>query len=703
MEGADQDFPLPRLAPHLKLARAPDAGGEPFWTLHDPASNAYFKIDWVAFECLSRFHQFRSAAELKAAVERETTLEITIRQIEDIVAFLQQSGLVLLRDQKVIKRAKPIQKWWKTLLHTYLYIPVPLFKPQAFLERAYPKIAFLFRSWFVQSVLAFLALMVLWTLPRLDEFFHTFNAFFSIEGIVATLVVFAFVKIVHEWAHAFAAVRYGVQVPHMGVAFIIMYPVLYTETTGSWALSSRRARFHIAVAGIVAELCLAAVALGLWHILPAGGLGQSVCFLVVCVSLVSSLVVNLNPLMRFDGYYMLSDVTGFDNLQSRSCNFARYALRETLFDLQDSPPESLPQRDQRFLTLFGFALLTYRFFLFLGIALLVYHLFFQPLGFFLMMVELMWFIGMPVWSELKIWYQRRADILARRRSLVPAISLALLVLVLVVPWKSTMMLPAVAHASEHRVLYAPAPSEIVMLSVNDGQKVKAGDVLVSLRAPDLEFKLRKAEQDVRMLETLRRRAQSNPVADSNPALSEAVLEKARVQLHTLKDQQARLEIKAPFDGIVRDLNPAIQAGRFIGVNEAMLTLINPESGTMVTAFAVETVRNGIEDGATAEFLSMDRQTTLSGLSLSRVSDGGQTSLDWPELSSLYGGPVAADEGPDGALVSRRALYRVEATGTEAMEPMARTGYLKVSTPPQSIIFNFFRWLGGLIRQEAALG
>src|SRR5262249_7464436 len=148
---------------------------------------------------------------------------------------------------------------------------------------------------------------------------------------------------------------------------------LYTETTGSWALSSRRARFQIGMAGIFAELCLAGFFLLLWHLSPAGSLLQALSFLVVSISLIGSLLINLNPFMRFDGYYLLSDAMEFDNLQSRSCNFARHALRKFLFGWNDPPPENLPSHDQKFLIGFGFGLITYRFFLFMGIAILVYH------------------------------------------------------------------------------------------------------------------------------------------------------------------------------------------------------------------------------------------------------------------------------------------------------------------------------------------
>lgn len=696
------DFALPALAPHLKLTRAPDAKGEPSWTLHNPIANTYFKLDWVSFECLARFPSHRTAQSLKDAVESETTLALTLEDIASVVTFLQKNALLSLKDQTTNYRPPVARPLWKKILHGYLYITIPLFKPQAFLEKFYPAISPLFSRTFLTVMMAFFAVMVVLTLPRLDEFLHTFTNLFSIEGGIAVLLVFSFVKIVHEFAHAFTAVRYGVSVPHMGVAFIVMYPVLYTETTGSWQLSSRRARFHIGMAGVMAELCLAGIFLALWNIAPAGGMLQSLSFLVVAVSLVSSLLVNINPLMRFDGYYMFSDVTGFDNLQSRSCSFARHSLREFLFGLKDPAPEEIPAKDARFLTIFGFCLLIYRFFLFLGIALLVYHLFFQPLGLFLMMVELVWFIGLPIWSELKIWHQKRASIMARKRGVVPAAVIFLVLLLLVLPWKSTISLPAILHATGHQVLYPPAPAKIVSLSVAGGSMVKKDDVLAVLESPDLETKLLEARQELSKLETLRRRGQSNPALLANTALSEEAIEKARLKVAGLEAQTRRLTITAPFDGTVRDLNPEIQTGRFIAVTEPLFTIIDPATST-ITAYADENSRDKIATGSTAEFISDDRYLSLKNLALGHVSATGDSALPWPELASLHGGPIAADDAGEGRIVPRRALYEVRAAASAPAPSQIERGFLKISSAPSSIFMSWIKGLASTVRREAGLG
>lgn len=697
MEG-DGDFPLPSLAPHLKLSRAPDDKGEPSYTLHNPSSNSYFKIDWIAFECISRIPLYKTATELKNAIEAETTLKIGKEQIKDIVSFLSKSGLLSLSDQTIAFQGNKSIPIWKKILHQYLFFSIPLFKPQSFLEKTYPRIAWMFNPLFVKSCILFLCAMILMTLSRVDEFFYTFADLFSVQGAIAALLTFAFIKIVHEFAHAYTAVRHGVKVPHMGVAVMLMYPVLYTETTGSWALSSRRARFQIGMAGICAELCLAGFFLLLWHTATPGSLVQSLSFLVVAISLIGSLLINLNPFMRFDGYYMLSDATGFDNLQTRSCNFARHTLRRALFGWNDPAPEDLPDHDKKFLVWFGFGLLIYRLFLFTGIALLVYHLFFQPLGFILMMVELAWFIFLPIWSEIKVWWKNRRRILSAPRALVPAAALLLLLLAFFVPWRTNIILPAIVHAKLQETVYPPSPSRIVALHIAEGMTVEEGDILAELDSPELDFQIKKSRQDLNRLETLKRRGQNMVQTLQNNELSDAAIEKARIKLKGYEDQARRLVITAPFTGIVRDLGAEITEGRYVAPRDALFTLVDPQSAA-VSAYATEEEREKISTAETALFFSEYRTLNMPQLTLTHIAETGSTDIPWPELASVYGGPIAADRNDNGELSGRRALYEIVAQSPDAVPHRTERGYLRVEAPASSLFFICFNKVMTLLRRE----
>jgi len=339
------------------------------------------------------------------------------------------NGLLEGKSQQNIQAAE--KSLWNKMAHGYLYFTFPILKLENFLRRTSPLIKPLLSKPFHYAMMILLAIGIVMTLPRIDEFFGSFIQIFTLEGMILSAVILTAIKIMHEFAHGYVATINGVAVPHMGIAFIVLYPIFYTEATGAWRLTDRRARMAIGLAGVRFEIYLAAFAMIAWHfVMP--GLPQMMCFTIVAISLLGSLLINLNPLMRFDGYYVLSDYLNIENLHAVALDYARYHLRGFVLGLNDVKPHDYPNDTARTLTIFGYAIIIYRFFLFLGIAVLVYAVFLKPLGLIAMILELAWFIAMPVWKELKIWWERRDEFMSNKRFYVSGgfvlIGLALLIL-----------------------------------------------------------------------------------------------------------------------------------------------------------------------------------------------------------------------------------------------------------------------------------
>ena len=296
-------------------------------------------------------------------------------------------------------------------------------------------------------------------LRQWDAFQSTFLHFFSLEGVLFYAVTLALVKSAHELGHALVAKWQGCRVASMGVAFLVLFPVLYTDTTDAWRLQSRTKRLRIVTAGVRVELCLALLATFLWNFLPDGPL-RSAAFFVATTSWVTSLLVNISPFLRFDGYYAFSDWLGIENLQSRAFALGRWSLRRILFGLDDPLPEPLPRRRCRIMIIYAWCTWLYRFFLFLGIALIVYQLFFKLLGIVLFLVEILWFIVFPMTKELKVWFQRRQDFRASPARILSWLALAGLFLVALLPLPQKVHLPAVLKATQYSEIFPPLPARI---------------------------------------------------------------------------------------------------------------------------------------------------------------------------------------------------------------------------------------------------
>lgn len=709
MIGLDE-IHVPKLRQDIQLLEGPtEPDGAPTWTLHDPSANKFYKIGWLEFECLVRFGKCRTAKELLASVARETTLRADEDTIKHLINFLMAHNLLRANDPGMLaylekeneRRRQPL---WKRILHGYLYFTIPLFRPQRFLEKTFPYIRFLFSGNFFSVMLALLGYGIFLTLQRWDEFLHTFMSYLDLEGIALMVITTIFVKIIHEMSHAYTATKYGVPVPTIGVALMVLYPVLYTETTSIWRLSSRTQRMHIAAAGVMGETVLASIALILWHILPPG-LGQSVAFIVAAVSMLASLIMNLNPLMRFDGYYLFSDLTGFDNLQDRSFNFAKWRLRRILWGWNDPPPETLVPERQHFLEIFGFSTLIYRFFLFLGIAVMVYYLFPKPLGLVLMLIEILFFIALPIWKEMLIWKEGFGKISSSMHGKLAFFVGFLLILSLFVPWQHSIAVPAMLHAQTYKNLYPPVPARIEKIAVNASKTVTSGEALFILSSPELDYDIDIAHQKLTLAENVRDREQASRELSNKRLTIQQEIDTVKKQLEGLLEQRELLTVRADFSGKIRDMNPYLHEGLWVNPSEQLALLIEPEKN-ILTGYVREQDIARVRENTQGYFYPETDLTKRYPVTVSQIEKTDTNNIFWQELSSVYGGPIPADSGPNRQPIARYTLYSVKfalETVNEITPPgLATRGVIRLEADPTSPAKSLIKHTISLFLRESGL-
>ena len=338
-----EDFAVPPIREDVDIYPGPKTfEGAPTWTLFDKTQNRFVRIGWMEFELLKRWHE-GTAQKIIERVNKETTLSLNTDDVNNLMFFLIQNNFVTVagaeaRDHFMHYVDVRKQSLLTVILKKYLFFYIPLIHPSRFLEKTLPLVRFVFNKYFFifMGILLFLSLTLL--MRQWDEFLHTFPYFFSFEGFLIYAAGIIFAKILHELGHAYTATYYGLKVPTMGVAFLVMWPVLYTDATDAWRLTSKKKRLLVGSAGMITELMLAITASLLWSFLPDGPL-RSVTFIFATVTWVITLVVNLSPFMRFDGYFLLSDFLGIENLHARSFAMAKWRLREWLFNYGEHPPE----------------------------------------------------------------------------------------------------------------------------------------------------------------------------------------------------------------------------------------------------------------------------------------------------------------------------------------------------------------------------
>lgn len=708
LPGQSRPQPLPALRRTLRLHPGPRSrDGSPTWTLEDHARSRFYRIGWAEAEILARW-ELGSADAVATVINRETTLTLTKEDVEGFVQFLRNVQLVEVEGEKAIadlrRRAEAGKggSWASWLLSNYLSIRIPLLRPDAFLTRTYPLVARFFGRGFALATVLAAQLGLYLAARQWDTFVHTFLHFFSLEGAALAAVTLSLTKVLHEFGHAYTCKRYGCRVPTMGVAFLVLWPVLYTDASGAWRLTQRRQRLAIGAAGMGVELCLAAWATLAWSFLPDGML-RSAAFMLASTTWILTLAVNLNPLMRFDGYFLFSDLIDVPNLQERAFELARWRLRETLFGFGDTPPEHFEPWLRRVLLGYAFATWVYRFFLFLGIALLVYHFAFKLLGLLLFAVEIVHFILRPIWGELRHWHQRRKDYRMNRNTLISASVLLALLLLAALPWRGHVEAPALLRAEQQALLLTPVGARLQAIEVEPGQSVAAGQIVLRLQAPDLEHELTSLEREIELL----RRQSSLQLRAAEDAARQAVaqreLQVALERRDALRQRLAQLQVRTPFAGVLADLAQPLQEGEWLPAGEWLGTVAGTD-GELIEAFVGESDRERLQLGGGAWFLPEDPGRPSRPLV---IEDIGQTAVrkltSAPELASVYQGSIASQLDEQRVPVPEQALYRVllrpQDGGTAV--PQTLRGTASITAEARSPLLQAWRWTMAVLIRESA--
>ncbi|ANQ85746.1 HlyD domain-containing protein [Azoarcus olearius] len=671
---------LPVLREELALLPGPAlADGQPSWTLHDPVRGRFFSIDWPTFEILQRW-SFDDPASIAASIAADTTLQLQADDVLEVVRFLSDNQLVrpsgadsARRMTKSLARAEGGTLKW--LLHHYLFFRVPLLRPDAWLTRWMPFAEHFYSRGFLLLTLAAFVLGAWQVARQWDGFVGSLVDTFTWSGLAAYGVALIAVKFLHELGHAFTAKRHGCRVPAMGVAFLVMWPVAYTDTNETWRLTRRGQRLQVAAAGIVTELLIAAWATLAWALLPDGGL-RSAFFVLATTSWVATLAINASPFMRFDGYFILSDWLDLPNLHERSFALARWKLREALFDLREPCPEHFAPARARGLILFAWATWLYRLVVFIGIALLVYHFFFKLLGVFLFLVEIAWFIALPVRHELQAWRQRWPAIRARRRIRLVAPALLALLVLLALPLPGRVTASGVVRAAAVWPVFAPAAARLQQFDLREGSAVAEGAVIAVLDNPELAAR---REAVVAKVERLRWQAQTagfDAEARSRLQSSQEELATAEAELAGIDEEAARYRPAAPFAGRLRDLDPDLQAGQWLA-NKEQIALLVGDGGRIVETWLDEEAVKRLAVGDRGVFVPDSGEGPVLRLAVSAIDADASRVLGRGILAAPAGGHILVRER-NRQLIPEHAVYHVvlavdedPAAGTAGHDQMLR--------------------------------
>ena len=537
----------------------------------DPVALKYYRLRLDEFFVLQSLDGSRSLDELCQSYETEySPVRVTHSQMNDLLFRFHQSGLTTSRtlgqgEQLEVKRARESREKWIQHLTSLLFIRFPGVDPERFLRRFYPWIRPLLHPLSIVSLAALCLCVGMLFLTHIDRFsaeFPSIGSWLRFEAIIMLAAVIGGTKVLHELGHAFVCKHFGGECHTIGPMLLVFTPALYCDTSDAWMMPSRWQRAAVGIAGIATEVVLASIATIVW-MLTGEGVLHSIMMNVMLVCGVSTVLFNANPLLRYDGYYVLSDLVDVPNLGERSRRLLTSYFNRFAFGIDEGTENILGDTFSTIgrwaLVFYAIAAACYRWML----TLLIFYilsLMLRPVGLESIGRVLVVLAGCSMGFALlrgPIRFFRnpvRRGKIRMNRLLISAIVTLLLIAVAMYPFGSTVSCEARVLPRNQKSIYVATSGLLEVLYRQPGDRVRKGECIATFVNRDVRLKYLQAkgrfETQERLVASLKQsQFESMDAANELPA-AQVLLEDLREQLDTRKSRLDGLVIDAPCDGVL---------------------------------------------------------------------------------------------------------------------------------------------------------
>ncbi len=688
------------------VVRPIEMGQRVMFAVKDPLTRRFFYFEPGEYEILESLDGKKTLADVVAECRRRIKpATVTSAAIE---SFIEQAGVNGLLVESTTQVSRENRNW----LRNPLAIRLPGVNPHRLLNQLAPVFGFAFGPRFIALTGVLVAFASIIVLVNFDQFAQDLSVAASQSGVgwwVMLALVISMTKIIHELGHAVACRRVGGQCQEIGLMFLVGIPCLYCDVSDAWLVRQRWKRIVVSLAGIGCELMLAALATFVWCFATDTAL-RDVCVTIMLVCSVSTVLFNANPLLRYDGYFVLSDLIAIPNLASQSQALIRQRLRDWVWGRSQSTRPSDSGAPTKTLWAYGVSSSLYRAFVMVAIGLFLNHTG-QRVGLGGAVVAL-FIVGIALGTArwLKPLLSRPREMAGRRNSrpaVVIMMASILLAIIVFTPLPHSLIAPMSIAPSDGRSVFVPVAGNRVS-SASVGQLVEEGDLVVTLASAKATLDLLELETEMATLdaewETLQARRSSEPsVADRIPAIEKQIVG-ARLRHASLQQHAQRLKVHAPVGGkvfaaqwkpkVVDDdqsqawiqtpLSPANE-GAWLEAGTTLCTIGHP---TRRDAFALvgQTEIAQVALGATVKIAAGDQASETTG-TVAAISAMPADRLEprWTATGMINKSLLDA-----GRLKFYRVRIAIDPGGP--VMPVHRLGHVQIDLPRQSIATRVVRWI-----------
>jgi len=639
--------------------------GKMWHVLADRANNQFFRLDDSAYHFVALLDGRRTVADAwQISNEKQGDAAPTQGEAIRLLGQLYTSNLLhadLPPDATAMfdRYRKRVQREVGGYLMNFLFLRIPLFDPQRILAAWVHVFGWLF-SWVGFALwLGVLAYGGIHLVGRGEELFHAAmpQQLLKTENLLLLYLTFAVIKAIHEFGHGFACAHFGRksgtggEVHTIGIMLLVFMPVPYVDASSSWAFRNKWRRAIVGAAGMYVELAVAAIAAVVWANTSPQDLAHAIAFNTIFIASISTLLFNGNPLLRFDGYYILSDVLEIANLSNRAKQYAYYLTRKYAFGVRNAIDPSYGVGERFWLMTYYIASTIYRVLICLGIAL--YLLFglpepIFPIACILVLLTLVTWIAMPTGKYLK--YLFTTPELERTRPRAMAISAVVVTAVItpLVAWPVPERTTAEGVVEPTRLALVHMGADgFVAATLPSGRMVTAGaDVLVDAENAELLSRRHELEAERTGVMLRIKKAENERSGELAQALEER-LDAVDQSLQRVDDELRALALHAPFDGVWVSPDAERLTGTFIPRGQQVGMVADPNE-LIIRVAADQSLGPRIIDeigtgpDAIVELRIKGRaDVTLTGY-IDEVRRFGQQKLPSQALGYHAGGSMAID-------------------------------------------------------------
>ena len=558
---------LARCRPDLRIVEH-DNRGEREYVVGDLLALEYYRLNEQEYFLLNSFDGKSSFDVIKRRFDSEFAPHcIRFQEIEHYLLDFQRKSLILFsapkRGENLLRLSREAKlKKQLSSAKNLLAFRLRGIDPQQILASITPKLAWFFSTPMVILGVCFMCISAGWFFAHFNEFadrLPTMQGFFSRANIPLLLAVMIALKVAHELGHGIVFTKFGGRCHELGIMFLVFIPTLYVNTSDSWRIPNKWKRAGIAAAGVYVELMLAAIAVwGFWYAKP--GIVQYCCLNVIVLGAISAVLFNGNPLLKFDAYYLLSDVLSIPNLQQRGQLLIRDWSLQKFFGIDTGDGHLVEAHTKRWLITYALLSFAYRLFVvFLISFALVYML--RPLGLqdvgkLLAGCLLLLFVLAPVrsiWKYFAVPGNRSRIEMPKARKWGASLTV-LALLAILIPFPDRVVCPFIVQPKDSRTVYLNYDGKLQAVLVSPGEIVEEGNIIAEFRNLEVELEIAKLLGRSKEIESRQRMLRLSQLRDRNRDVESSRLkEEAQTyqrRLAELSRVKESLTLRAPRSGVV---------------------------------------------------------------------------------------------------------------------------------------------------------